>query len=101
MQTIRRGTTPTVRFTTTVTSADIDLIYITFYQNGRTVFEKDGTNVVWNESGFSIHLSQDETLKLAEGFAKVQIRAKLQASQATATQILVVGVEDVLKDGVI
>lgn len=101
MQSIRRGTTPTVRFTTTVTQSDVESIYITFEQDGETVVEKDGSSVVWNEDGFTIHLSQDETLGFKTGFANVQIRAKLLASQATATQILPVEIENVLKSGVI
>lgn len=101
MQTIRRGTTPTIHFTTTITQTDVSAIYLTFVQAGNIVLEKTIADVLWDATGLYVVLSQAETLSLNAGMASVQIRAKLNNSEATATQVLQLYVDTVLKDGVI
>jgi len=101
MQSIRRGTTPTIHFTTAVEQTDVNSLYITFVQNNAVILEKSDTDVTWDETGLYVVLTQDETLKFAEGQACVQIRAKMASTLATATQILPLMVETVLKNGVI
>lgn len=101
MQTIRRGTTPTIHFTTTVEETDVGAIYITFEQSGEIICEKDDTAIVWDSTGLSVVLSQEETLKFAPGLINVQIRVRLTSTLATATQILPLMVENVIKGGVI
>ena len=100
MQSIRRGTTPTIQFTTTLTENDVSAVYVTIRQ-GDHVIEKDNNSIVWLESKIVISLTQEETLGLHTGLADVQIRVKLANSQATATQILAIQVNDILKEGVI
>lgn len=101
MQAIRRGTTPPIHFTTDIEEADIEVMYISFEQSGEIKIEKTKQNAVWDETGFTITLSQAETLLLSEGFCDVQIRARLITTQAPATSIFTLLVEDVLKEGVI
>lgn len=100
MQQIRRGTTPTIHFTTTLQQSSVDTIYITFEQGGQTKVEKTGADVEWDSTGLSVSLSQEDTLSFSAGLLNVQIRARLN-TLATATQILSLMVEPVLKSGVI
>ena len=101
MQSIRRGTTPTIHFTTTVEQTDVSSLYITFMQGNDIILERNETEITWDETGLYVVLTQDETLKFTPGLANVQIRAKMVSTLATATQILPLMVETVLKGGVI
>ena len=70
-----RGTTPT--FTFTIQSQTLDLteaqnVYVTIEQ-GRTVIEKTGESLDVEAKKVSVYLSQDESMKLCEGAADVQI----------------------------
>jgi hypothetical protein len=100
MQSIRRGTTPTLQFTTTLAENDVDVAYVTIRQ-GEVIIEKTGGEVAWFDGLLVVSLSQEETLSLAEGMAQIQIRVRLKNTQATATQIVAVSVNDILKEGVI
>lgn len=93
-----RGTTSRQEFET-----DIDLskatVFITYQQNGETVVEKSGTDVVFENGVIITNLTQADTLKFKHGAVSIQIRYVLEDGSAGASQVLVTTVDDILKDG--
>lgn len=101
---MRRGTTPTCTFT-----VDADLsawhCYLTF-QVGRSKLTKTPEDLIVTPveggSAVSCVLSQEETLAMKRGRAKVQLRAvNPQTAVAVATEIETFNIDDVLYEEVI
>lgn len=69
MDTIIRGTTPTIEFTfSTVKPADISVAYMIIKCDGRTILEKDKSEVSGTTSRtLQWKLTQEESLKLRVG----------------------------------
>ncbi len=95
-----RGTTPTISLTVDkLSEIDWKSIYLTIKQYNRTI-EKTADEMQIDGNNITVTLTQDETLKLAAGFAvKLQLRVLTKGAVAYATQIITVPVEDILKDG--
>ncbi len=98
-----RGTTPTIKFTTSIETALLNTAYITFSQNGKVVFEKTLSECTLETKAITLKLTQEETLKLQSGISKVeiQIRAKTADGTVMATDIFKVPVDKILKEGII
>ena len=84
-----RGTTPTIKFTTSLETDLLNTAYITFSQNGKLVFEKTLSECTLETKAITLKLTQEETLKLQSGISKVeiQIRAKTADGTVMATDI--------------
>lgn len=101
---MRRGTTPTLTFTTPYAADTIVHGYITFDQRGTTVLEKPfpGDGVTVNDNSIVLNLTQKETLLFTANSsmpAEAQIRAILQGGRATASNIVKIPICKIQKDG--
>lgn len=80
-----RGTTPT--FTMTIRKASVDLskadhVYVTIRQD-ETLITKSGDDLVVEENQVACWLTQEESLRLAEGNAELQINWTYNSSDNT------------------
>lgn len=100
---IVRGTTPTISFKYTVIQpSTIAVAYLTMFQNGERLLEKDLTTAEVGVDTISWTLSQEETLAMTAGQAlTIQCRYRLDDGSAYATKKATEDVLDVVKDGVI
>lgn len=101
---MRRGTTPTLTFTTPFAAADVADGYITFKQGNDVVLEKRVTDdgVSFEGKTIMLKLSQAESLLFDPTcMALIQLRFKLEDGNAVASNVLKAYIRPVLKDGVI
>lgn len=107
---MRRGTTPTHIFETIgISLVDATEIYVTYQQPSgckcddyHVIVEKTIEDITVEEEQISLELTQEETLSFLEDVpVKVQIRAKFPDGKAVACQVMNVGAEEILKEGVI
>ena len=96
-----RGTTPTNIFNVDLDLTTAEVIYITYKQNNRVVFEKDINDITVTSKALTVRLSQDDTLKLEEREVEIQIRARFPDETAVASNIIKTTASRILKDGVI
>ena len=99
---MRRGTTPTHTIGTSISLVGAEVIYVTYKQAGQTVVEKTIDDIEVSENEIAVTLTQEETLAFdSRIMASVQIRARFATGQAIASNIMTVGVDRILKGGVI
>lgn len=101
---MRRGTTPTLTFTTPYEASLIDGGFLTFRQGKRTVLDISLTDqaVTIEDEAISVTLTQEQTLLFSsEKFAQAQIRASLSSGKAVASNIVQIPIGAILKNGVI
>ena len=101
---IVRGTTPILTFTLPFDTANIAKAYITIAQNDEIVIDKEvgDTGCTYSDKTITLHLTQEETLKLADcSGIEMQIRLRTTNGEVLASQIIKAFVEEILKDGVI
>lgn len=97
---MRRGTTPTLTFTTPYEASLIQDGYITLTQKDVVIeYELSDPAVIVRDKEIQVTLTQTETLSLSEGSAMVQIRATLTGDKKVASDILTFKIGDILKDG--
>ena len=113
---MRRGTTPLHKFYVDADLSDLDVLYITYEQNGSVVLEKELEDVEVNveEKMISTRLSQDETLLFdttsnygtmsefsyaTDNRVRIQIRWRRNDDRAYASDIITTTAEEILKDG--
>lgn len=112
---IVRGTTPTHIFEVEPDLLDVSALFITYKQHGQTIIEKDLEDCVLDNDAktISVQLTQEDTLAFQqaswnwlapnenkkENKIEVQIRLKYENGKAIASDILLLDLEDVLKDG--
>lgn len=96
-----RGTTPTLKVQIKgVDLSDFSGIYITIKQKN-TEITKQGYEIVVENDVIYAPLTQEDTLKLNRGYAYVQMRAITLEGVAVASDVKMVLVNEILKDGVI
>lgn len=101
---MRRGTTPTLTFTTPYTADLIVSGYITFKQRGAIVLDVplSNLNVEVADNAISITLSQEQTLAMTTASpCAAQIRAILTSGKAVASNIVEIPICAILKEGTI
>ena len=102
---MRRGTTPTFRFSTPYRADQVEGGWITIMQRGVVVYEKDLASEGAEIKDYIVilNLTQEETLRFseAEPTAKAQIRLNLISGKATASNIVEFFVDEILKEGTI
>ena len=96
-----RGTTPTNIFNVDADMRTASAIYITYDQDGTTIFEKELGDITVEEKKLTVTLTQEETLKLKPMKTRIQIRAKFPDGAAIASNIIETTASAILKDGVI
>lgn len=98
-----RGTTPTHTFTTDIDLTEATLLYITYTQNGKTIVEKDISEVRVDKNVVTTWLTQTETLKFSAkpqtGIVEIQIRAGFADGGRIASDIIRTDIKNILKDG--
>ena len=99
---MRRGTTPTHTFNTSVSLAAAEVIYITYQQRRQTVVEKTIDDITVAADTLTVELTQEETLLFDAKYpASIQIRARFIDGSAIASNIMTVPVDKILKGGAI
>ena len=99
---MRRGTTPTLTFTTPYTADLIQNGYITFQQRGTNVLDVplSDPSVTVEDNAITITLTQEQTLSFTTAApCAAQIRAILTSNKAVASNIVQVPICAILKDG--
>ena len=99
---MRRGTTPTHIFKTDLDLTGADAVYVTYQQYGKTVLEKDLSDMTVEEESLTVRLTQTETLLFREkpdGTVRIQIRARWPDGDALASNIIETTVKEILKEG--
>ena len=110
-----RGTTPTHVFLVDISLENIDKLYVTYKQNKNTIVEKtlDDVEIDNDAKTISVHLTQAETLLFKDlhwsalhpnlnskdDKIQVQIRIKYDDGTALASNIILLPIDDILKDG--
>jgi hypothetical protein len=99
---IRKGTTPTQQFNTSIDLSGASVLYITYKQYGKIVIEKTIEDCDITASYVATELSQEETLLFdATRKVEIQIRAKFPDGTAVASNIMETDAGAILKGGII
>lgn len=99
---IPKGCTVVNTFTVPFNREDIDVIYITYQQSGRTIIEKTVSDCVFRDGKILVDLSQEDTLLFNNSYIiQIQIRIRLKNGVATKSNIINVNTDELLKKGVI
>lgn len=99
---MRRGTTPTHVFLTSIDLSDAAVIYITYRQGNKKVLEKTGEDLIVTTEQVTTKLTQEETLLFSVNDpVKIQIRAKFADQSAIASNVITTTADVILKEGVI
>ena len=99
---MRRGTTPTLTFTTPYEADIIESGFITFQQRQVNVLDValSDPSVTVADNSISITLTQEQTLSFSTAApCEAQIRAILASGKAVASNIVDIPVCAILKDG--
>lgn len=107
---MRRGTTPKNYFRTELDITGMDVLYITYKQNGKVAFEKTIDEITITQETqeektiyvAEVELSQEDTLALSSvGDVEIQIRGRYPDGSAVASNIIKTKVCYILKEGII
>ena len=99
---MRRGTTPTHTFKSPVDFTTVDVIYVTYSQDGRKIIEKSKEDIEITEDTLTVTLSQTDTLAFSTiGEVEIQVRAKFPDGSALASNVIKTQACKILKEGVI
>lgn len=99
---MRRGTTPTLTFTTPYEAAMVQSGYLTFKQRGAIVLDLplSDPSITVEDNAISCTLTQENTLAMTTAApCEAQIRAILASGSAVASNIVDIPVCAILKDG--
>jgi len=99
---ISRGTTPELKFRLPVLYTDLASAFITMAQGNETVIEKKLSDCTGSGNVLSVRLTQADTLSLDHS-QKLELQCRCKTTQDIAydSNIKVVDVKRILKDGVI
>lgn len=99
---MRRGTTPTLTFTTPYAADIIESGFLTFEQRGAVVLDipLSDSSVTVSDNAIAVTLTQEQTLAMSIAApCEAQIRAILTSGKAVASNIVEIPVCAILKDG--
>ena len=99
---MRRGTTPTLTFTTPYEAAIVQSGYLTFKQRGTIVLDLplSDSSITVADNAISVTLTQEQTLAMTTAApCEAQIRAILTSGAAVASNIVDIPVCAILKEG--
>lgn len=99
---LARGCTPIHRFSVPYEADEIEVMYITYEQNGVAVLEKTKEDCTFEDGWALLQLTQEETLKFEPRTkVKIQIRLKRTDGEAEKSNILSATPDELLKEGAI
>lgn len=99
---MRRGTTPTHVFKTSVDLSDAEVIYVTYRQGKKTIVDRTKEDLLVTDTELRLTLTQAETLAFSvSGQVEIQIRARFPDGSAIASQVIRTAANVILKEGVI
>ena len=102
MNSIIRGTTPTIQYTfKSVNVANITTAYLTIKMSGATLIEKDITSATVGQKSLSWMLSQAETLSMTASEVIIQLNWKLNDGTRGASLKTRMTISDNVKEVVI
>ena len=83
---ISQGSTPSLSFNTNAPLTDIDKLYLTFWQRGSFILEKDKDSIIYvDENTIKVRLTQKETFLFSDKYdIEVQLRIKYQSANSAA-----------------
>lgn len=94
-----RGTTPKLSFTTPFGKDMVEVVFITFSQNGDVVLEKDTDSVEIEDERVTVSLTQAETLNFAhEEVINIQVAIRTTDGNAFRSNIINTVAKRILKD---
>lgn len=99
---MRRGTTPTLTFTTPYAADMVQSGFLTFEQRGAVVLDipLSDQSVTVSDNAIAVTLTQEQTLAMSIAApCEAQIRAILTSGKAVASNIVEIPVCAILKDG--
>jgi hypothetical protein len=102
-----RGTTPSliIKFAEDVAFENVKLFYVTMKQTEyiklTKKFEEGDPEIDMINKSLDINLTQEDTLKFADGVAELQVRGKYQDDTVFATKIYPITINRALYDEVI
>jgi hypothetical protein len=96
-----RGTTPTNTFSLPdeISVDDFNVIFLTYSQYGRIVFEVGMDRMSIAGHTIQIVLTQAETLQFVPGAVQIQMRGRMKDGRAIASNVITTTAKEVLKDG--
>ena len=78
----------------------MEVLFITYAQDGKTILEKTIADVTYDGEKITVPFTQDDTLAFQTAkHVEIQIRARFPDGSAVASNILKVPVERILKEG--
>lgn len=99
---IRRGTTPTQVFNTSIDLSSATVLYVSYKQRGKVLINKTLEDCDVDSTSVTTALTQEETLLLDDKVkVEIQIRAKFSNGDAVASNIMETDAGRILKGGVI
>lgn len=102
MSVIYKGCTCKNTFTIPYAGSEVEVIYITYQQNGATVVEKSTEDCEFGEGIVSTMLSQEDTLAFTSAsLVRIQLRIRLKNGTSTKSKIIETYTDNLLKDEVI
>lgn len=97
---MRRTTTARHILSFPFTLVNVDVLIITYAQNGDIILEKELDSVIVDDKKVTVVLDQDETARFDEGIVEVQAKMLLDG-HILATQILRIPSKRILHDELI
>lgn len=99
---MRRGTTPTLKFTLPFDAGSITALSIAFAQGGRVVLEKELKDCTIDGQAITLELTEEDTLTFDIGsdWVEIQLRVGI-GSRRLASNIIRTVVSRILRDGLL
>ncbi|MBR5367002.1 MAG: hypothetical protein IK132_12225 [Clostridia bacterium] len=96
-----RGTTPTHTFRVPIDLTSAAVLKVYYKQGYEVLVEKEKPDLVVTPSTITVQLTQEETLRFADGQIKMQIRAKMPNGKAVKSKVKTTSADELLKNEVI
>lgn len=96
-----RGTTPTHTFRVPIDLTSAAVLKVYYKQGYQVLVEKEKPDLVVTPSTITVQLTQEETLRFADGQIKMQIRARMPNGKAVKSKVKTTSADELLKNEVI
>ena len=94
---IGKGCTCTNTFEFPFVEGDVKAVRITYWQDGKVLFQKELDDCTFSEGQVTVHLNQNETLMFdSEKIIKIQLKVKLVGDVVTKSNIIETITDEVL-----
>lgn len=96
-----RGTTPTHTFRVPIDLTSAAVLKVYYKQGYEVLVEKEKQDLVVTPTTITVELTQEETLRFADGQIKMQIRARMPNGKAVKSKVKTTSADELLKNEVI